>query len=284
MRKIYKDRWALITGASSGLGAVYAERLAARGAHVVLTARRVDRLEVLAGRIRQGGVRAEVLAGDLADPAMPGALLAGLRSRGIEPHMLIANAGFGLPGTYARTEWPAQAAFLQLMLTSYAELAHRMLPPMLAQGWGRILMVSSLAGLVPGGVGHTLYGASKAFLINFAQSLAAETAGTGVKVSAVCPGFTLTEFHDQNHTRAQISALPGFMVMKALPVVEASIRRLERDHTVFVPGRWNKTVALLARSLPISVAEALVARNSGRYRRAAPVSSSAAPSSTSSSG
>ncbi|MGE0409659.1 MAG: SDR family NAD(P)-dependent oxidoreductase, partial [Amphiplicatus sp.] len=146
--------------------------------------------------------------------------------------------------------WPAHRDFIEVMTTSYAHFARLCLPGMLERGWGRIIQVSSVAGLVPGGPGHTLYGASKAFLVSFTQSLAAECEGRGVKISAVCPGFTYTEFHDANQTRAIVSRLPKFMFMTSEAVVESALLALERDKTVHVPGLWNKFVVRLARSLP----------------------------------
>ncbi|MEM6648806.1 MAG: SDR family oxidoreductase [Pseudomonadota bacterium] len=280
MSDMYKNRWALITGASSGIGAAFAQALIKQGAHVVLVARREEKLNQIAQDARAAGVNAMVIPADLADPASPVMIMDQLTHENIDIDILINNAGFGLPGGYAETSWADQSYFLQLMVTSYAELAHRIFPTMLEKGWGRIINVASLAGLIPGASGHTLYGASKSFLISFSQSLAAEAYHKpGVKISAFCPGFTLTEFHDRNHTRAQINALPSFMVMEADKAVTGALKALEDQNTVYVPGGWNKFLAFLARSLPLSLAETLVRAQSAKFRRTQPLSSDESSSS-----
>jgi short-subunit dehydrogenase len=276
---MYQGRWALVTGASSGLGRHFALALAARGADVAITARREDRLAALATEIEGLGRRAVTIAADLYDPATPRSILDQMTARAGPVDILVNNAGFGMPGTFRTTLWDEQADFLQLMLTSYTELAHRTAGPMAERGWGRIVNVASLAGLVPGSAGHTLYAPVKSYLIVMSQALAAELESAGVHVTATCPGFTLTEFHDVNRTRDRISALPGFMVMRAEPVVEGSLRALETKKTVYVPGAWNKFVATLARTLPMSIGERLVRRQARRYRSQEPVSPTGSESS-----
>ena len=117
-------------------------------------------------------------------------------ARGIIVDGLVNNAGYGVPGAYVNSTWETQHAFLQVMVVAVAELTHRLLPGMLERGYGRILNVASLAGLVPAPAGHTLYAASKSFMIKFSESLAHEVGHRGVHVTALCPGFTLSEFHD----------------------------------------------------------------------------------------
>ncbi|MDB5456180.1 MAG: dehydrogenase, partial [Caulobacter sp.] len=200
-------RLALITGASSGIGAAFARIYASHGYDVALTARRADRLEALAAEIAlRFGVEAFAIPADLAQPDGVDVVLAGVEAQGRVVDALVNNAGYGLPGTYAQTAWSEQAVFLQVMLTAVCELTHKVLPGMVERRFGRIVNVASLAGLVPGAAGHTLYGATKSFLVKFSQSLHLETEAHGVHVTALCPGFTYSEFHDVNATRAQISA------------------------------------------------------------------------------
>jgi short-subunit dehydrogenase len=181
--------------------------------------------------------------------------------------VLINNAGYGLPGSYARTTWAEQSAFLQLMLTSVCELSHKALPGMLERRYGRIVNVASLAGLIPGAAGHTLYGATKSFLIKFSQSLHLETRGTGVEACAVCPGFTWSEFHDVNGTRDRVSkGTPRWAWQAAEAVVEEGWAATEAGRAVVVTGGANKAVAALAKLLPDQTALALMARGSGRIR------------------
>ncbi|MDZ7629561.1 MAG: SDR family oxidoreductase [Parvularculaceae bacterium] len=261
-------KWALVTGASAGIGEAFAEALAARGANVILTARRVDRLAMLAERLRAAhGVESLVVAADLSRAEAPIEIAAAVAAAGKPVDILVNNAGYGQPGHFQDVEWPVHRDFIELMMSSYAHLVRLFLPPMQQRGYGRIVNVASVAGLIPGSAGHTLYGAVKAFLISFSQSLAAENAGKGVNVSALCPGFTNSEFHDVNNTRALITALPRYMFMEAKPVVEGALDAVERGHVVYVPGMWNKFVITLIRFLPRPWGAALVHRQSQKFRR-----------------
>ena len=197
-------RLALITGASSGIGAAFARLYAEHGYDLALTARRADRLEAVADDMSlRYGVETLVIPADLADPAAPEALLGQIAAHGRAVDALVNNAGYGMPGAYLSAPWPEHGAFLQVMLTAVCELTHKVLPGMIERKFGRIVNVSSLSGLMPGSPGATLYTATKAFLVRFSQSLHLETQGTGVHVSALCPGLTYTEFHDANHMRDQ---------------------------------------------------------------------------------
>lgn len=262
-------RLALVTGASAGIGAALARGLAARGYDLVLTARRRDRLETLAEEVRlRFGVEALVLPEDLADPAAPERLLAAVDAAGRDVDALINNAGYGLPGVFAETGWQEQADFLQVLLHAPTELAHRSLPGMTDRRFGRILNVASLAGLLPGARGHTLYAATKAYLVRFSQSLHLETLNLGVHVSALCPGFTWSEFHDVNGTRDLArQSMPAWLWMGADEVAEAGLEALEANRPVCVPGAPNKAIAALAKLLPDDWALALVEAQSGRFRK-----------------
>jgi short-subunit dehydrogenase len=265
----YSGKWALITGASAGIGAAFARAYAAKDANLILVARREDRLRELAGELeKKHRVKTRIIAADLAEPSAPLAIFDSLQAEGTPVDILVNNAGYGMPGLYTDNDWPAHRAFLELMVTSYAQMTRHFLPGMIERKWGRIIQVASLAGLVPGSAGHTLYGPSKAFLVSFAQSLAAEGEGKGVKSSALCPGFTYSEFHDVNDTRGLVSQLPKYMFMKAEPVVDGAIKAVERGRAVYVPGAWNQFVAWLARTLPRPWAAEMVRRQSSRFRRA----------------
>lgn len=264
----YQGKWALITGASAGIGETFARSLAAKGANLVLTARRKDRLNALAAELAGAyAIKTMVIAADLADPLAPEEIARSLQGEGIKVDILVNNAGFGLPGYYLENDWRAHRDFLELMVTSYAHLTRLLLPSMIEKGYGRIIHVASVAGLIPGSAGHTMYGPAKAFLVSFAQSLAAECDGTGVNVSALCPGFTYSEFHDVNETRSLVSQLPNYMFMQSEPVVEGALQAVEKAHVVFVPGAWNKFTAWLIKALPRPWGAALVRRQSARFRR-----------------
>ncbi|MGE0040507.1 MAG: SDR family NAD(P)-dependent oxidoreductase [Vicinamibacterales bacterium] len=261
-------RTALVTGASAGIGRAFAEELARRGYGLVLTARRGDRLEALAAALGAAhGVPVTTIVEDLADPAAPARLVAAVGARGLAIDVLINNAGYGVPGRYAGTDWERQRDFLQVLVTAPAELAHRLLPGMLARRWGRIVNVASLAGLLPGVAGHTLYAASKALMVKFSESLALETAGAGVHVTALCPGFTYSEFHDVTGTRDQVSRLPRFMWLDAATVARQGCEAMARGVPVHVNGRINGAIATLARLLPQRLVWMLVRRSAGTFRK-----------------
>lgn len=260
-------RLAMVTGASAGIGAAFARLLAGQGFDLALVARRRERLEALRAQLDGPDARHLVLPGDLADPATPARLIAAVEAEGRAIDVLINNAGYGLPGAYANSSWEEQAAFIQVMTTAPAELAHRALPAMRAKSYGRIVNVASLAGLLPGSRGHTLYAASKAFLIRMSQSLNLECAADGVRVSALCPGFTYTEFHDVNGTRAQVSQTPSWMWKTAEDVAAAGWRGVEANEAIVVPGAASKGIAALGKLLPDAIAMAIVSSQSDRYRR-----------------
>lgn len=264
----YSGKWALITGASAGIGETFAKHYAGLGANIALTARRGDRLQALADTLREDhGVETCIITADLSNPGAPREIAAALQAKGVSPDILVNNAGFGMPGFFVASDWTAHRDFIELMVTSYAHLTRLFLPAMLERDYGRIINVASLAGLTPGAAGHTLYGASKAFLVGFSQSLSAECDQTGVNVTALCPGFTYSEFHDVNGAREIVSQLPGYMFMQAGPVVSGAVKAVERGKVVHVPGLWNKFVAWLARALPRSWAQALAKGQSKRFRR-----------------
>jgi hypothetical protein len=262
-------RLCLVTGASSGIGAASARVFASRGYDVALTARRADRLDALADEIRlRFGVEAFTLPGDLSDPETPDRLLAGVAEQGRHVDALVNNAGYGLPGAYVATPWHAQRAFLQLMLVSVCDLAHKVLPGMVDRRFGRIVNVASVAGLIPGSAGHTLYAASKSFLVKFSQSLHLECRDTGVHVSALCPGFTYSEFHDANGTRDRVSSnMPEWMWLGADEVAQVGYEAVEANRAVAVSGAPNKAVAAIAKILPDEWSLALMQKQSGRFRQ-----------------
>lgn len=257
----------LVTGASAGIGEAFARELAARGHDLVLVARREDRLRALADELQRAhGNSCEVIAADLSDPAAPESLCRALESRGLQVDWLVNNAGYGLPGTLVAHPWQAHADFIQVMMTAPTELTWRLLPGMRERRYGRVVNVASLAGFVPGTAGHTLYAASKAYLIKLSQSLALENRDAGVHVSALCPGFTRSEFHDVTGTRQKMNAMPGFMWLTADEVARQGIEAVEHGTVVHVPGRINRTIKAITEWLPDRLALWLSHRQSGRYR------------------
>jgi short-subunit dehydrogenase len=260
-------RWALVTGASAGIGAAFARELASRGVSLVLTARRDDRLTALAAELSaRHNVRVECITADLADSTAPQTLCGDIQRRGIEIDVLVNNAGYGLPGHYPAQPWSAHAQFLQVMVQAPCHLAYLLLPGMQQRSYGRIINVASLAGLIPGSAGHTMYGASKAFLIKFSQSLALENRARGVNVCAVCPGFTYSEFHDVTGTRKIVSKMPQWMWLSAEDVARQGVDAVEHGEIVYVTGRVNRMIKALVKLIPDKFALRLVQKRSKDFR------------------
>ena len=261
-------RTALVTGASAGIGLALAEVFAREGWDLVLSARRADRLHAAATDLaHRFGCQVHVVVADLADPSAPTRIVDEVTHAGIRVDALVNNAGYGLPGLFADTTWKDQADFLQVMVTAVAELTHRFLPGMIERRYGRIINVASLAGLVPGSAGHTLYGASKALLITFSQSLALEGLPHNVHVTALCPGFTYSEFHDVNGTRPLVSQMPRFMFMGAATVARQGYDAVMRGQAVYVNGRVNRAIAQTVRYLPQWLLRGVLRRAAGKYRK-----------------
>ncbi|MGH8215844.1 MAG: SDR family NAD(P)-dependent oxidoreductase [Rhodanobacteraceae bacterium] len=259
-------RRALVTGASAGIGAEFAHQLAARGCDLVVTARRGERLQALASELRaRHGGDVQVVADDLAAPAAPARIVAAAASKG-PIDILINNAGYGVPGHYDRVDWDTHARFMQVLVEAPLQLCHLLLPAMRERGYGRIVNVASLAGLVPATPGNTLYGPAKAFLMRVSQALALENRAHGIHVCALCPGFTRSEFHDVSQARGLVSKLPGWMWTDADDVVRAGLDAVERGRVVCVPGRINRATKVLMDLLPDRLALGLVARRAKHFR------------------
>jgi uncharacterized protein len=262
-----KPRCALVTGASAGIGSAFARELAARRYSLVLTARRTDRLEALAAQLRtQHGVDVNCIPCDLADPGAPRFLEEEIARRGLVVDVLVNNAGYGVTGTFLTKPWQTHAEFIQVLMTAPAELCYRFLPGMRERGYGRIINVASLAGLIPAPAGHTLYAASKAYLIRFSQALALENRRLGVNVMALCPGFTFSEFHDVTGTREQMKSMPTWLWMAAEPVVRDALDAVDRGDVVRVSGRVNRTIKRLFAWLPDRLALRLIDQRGKDFR------------------
>ncbi len=259
--------YALVTGASAGIGAAFARELALRGHALVLTARRLDRLEALADELRAAhGVAVECIACDLADPGAPDLLLAETQRRGIAIDVLVNNAGYGVTGSLVSRDWKTHAEFIEVMIAAPTALCHRFIPGMRARGFGRVINVASFAGLMPAPAGHTLYAASKSYLIRFSEALALENRHHGINVCALCPGFTLSEFHDVTGSRKSVSKMPGWVWLDAREVARDGLDAVERGIVVRVVGVRYRMIKALFKLLPDALALRLIAAYSGNFR------------------
>jgi short-subunit dehydrogenase len=240
--------WAVVTGASSGLGALFAEKLAQRGLPLVLAGRDEARLTDVRERVQRlaPGIDVELVVGDLGSRAGVEALVAVLQERVID--VLVNNAGFGTYGRLAEVDADRDRDLIAVNVDALVRLTHAVLPGMLARGHGQILNVASTIAFQPAPYQAT-YGASKAFVLSFSQALWAETKGSGVSVTALCPGPTRTGFVD-----ALDADVSGTAIYRKLaspePVVAAGLRALDRGRPVVVPGMRNWVMANAARLSP----------------------------------
>jgi short-subunit dehydrogenase len=257
---------ALVTGASSGIGAAFARALAARGWDLALTARRTDRLEALASELAAAhGIEAFAIAQDLSVLGAAAAILDVIAERGRHVDVLVNNAGFSIPQSFAAVPWQAQQDFLMTLVVNACGLAHGVIPGMAARRAGRIINVASLAGFAPGVAGHSLYPGAKSLMISFSQALDAEYRASGLKVTALCPGFVTTEFATANGTRAVMDASPRRLFQTPEQVVAAALAANDAGRVVVVPGWWNVLAAILMRHLPLGLVRALLMRGSAKY-------------------
>jgi hypothetical protein len=258
--------YALITGASSGIGAAIAREYARRGVPLILTARREERLRQLAAELAPL-VPIEIIVADLEAEGAPAAIVAEIERRGLGVRILVNNAGYGVPGRYLASTWNTHASFLQIMIGAVSELTWRLLPSIRAHQAGRILNVASVAALITGADGQTLYAPVKAYMVRFSESLSLENADRGVHVTALCPGFTWSEFHDVTGSRAILNRMPNWIWLQADEVARAGIDAVEHGRVVAVPGLLYKLICLICKLLPAPWVLALMRRNSRKFRR-----------------
>ena len=243
----------LVTGASAGLGAEFARQCAARGEELVIAARREDRLRALADEI---GGRVHVMPADLAAPDGPERLMAAIAAEGLMVGTLINNAGFGLSGSFAALPLDRQREMIDLNVRALTELCHRVIPEMKARGQGAILNVASTAAFQPGP--HiAVYFATKAYVLSFSEALHQELKGSGIRVTALCPGPTRTEFAE---VAGVTSKSFDRFAAPAEGVVKAGLTGLARNRAVVIPGLTNKFTAQSSRFLPRALMRRIVAR------------------------
>jgi uncharacterized protein len=238
---------ALVTGASSGIGLVYATALARRGYHLILVARRRDRLEALATELADTyGIEAAVVTADLTSDE--GIMrVSQVIAATPDLNLLVNNAGFGLAGTFADSDIDRHLDIIKLHIHAVIRLTRAALPAMLARGRGAVVNVSSLISFYPI-YGSTSYAGTKCYLQAFTEVLHQELMGTGVRAQCLCPGFVHTEL--QGTADIDKLAIPDFAWMKPEPVVERSLRDLEHDEVISVPGLGYRLLATLRRLLP----------------------------------
>lgn len=266
MTSRWRGSWALVTGASAGIGQAIAEQLAAEGTNLFLTARRLDRLNEIADWLRmQRGIEVETFAADLSQPDAPERIFAQTESSGIQPALLVNNAGFGLFGEFRSSDRARLLSMVQVNCSAVVALTHLYLPGMLDRRAGDILIVSSTAAFqsVPY---HSVYAATKGFDLLFAEGLAEELADSGVHVCALCPGNTESEFHERAGEPTDVP----LQRQKADEVARLGLEGLSNGKHTVICGFGNLVGMEIQRFLPRRLVSSVSAKIFRPKQRAKP--------------
>jgi short-subunit dehydrogenase len=243
----------LITGASSGIGLAFAREFAEQGFDVVLVARRENKLNEIATEIKaQHGAMATVIVGDLADPSTPQAIFDTIKQKDITIDVLVNSAGYSIDEKFLDTSWETHANYIQVLSTSLAHMCHLFAPGMKERNYGRIINISSIAAFSPQ-LSGSLYGAAKSFVLDFTQAIDLELKPHNVFCTALCPGFTYSEFHDAMGVREAVNKLPKLLWMDAQTVAKEGIRAVMEGKTVHINGLLNQGVSHVLSILPVRV-------------------------------
>lgn len=248
MNREKRGKVAMITGASTGIGAELAKRFAEGGFDLVLVARSRDKLERLAEEMKKRfDISVQVIVKDLSDPAATEELIRKLESEDIRVHVLVNNAGVGVYGPFLETDWEREREMIRLNMEALTRLTKAFLPGMIQRGEGKILNVASTAAFQPGPL-MAVYYASKAYVLSFTEAIAEELRGTGVTVTALCPGPTRTAFGE----RAGFGTSKVFQYgeMDAETVAREGYRGLLAGKKVVIPGLSNRLLIGMVRLLP----------------------------------
>ncbi len=253
-----EGKWALVTGASSGLGEEFARQLAAGGLNLVLVARREERLRATAGELAKAhGIQTKVIAADLSRADAPRAIYDQLRADGIAVDVLVNNAGFGLYGKFTDIVWDREQQMLDIDIATVVHLTRLFVPDMVARRSGYVLQVASIGAFLPSPL-YASYSAAKAFVLSFSEAINFELRGSGVSVTTTCPGVTRTEFHavsGQEYTLFQ-----RLTMMDPEPCVRASINAMLRRKSSVVPGLLNALMVWSLRLTPRRLMTAIAHR------------------------
>ena len=263
--QVFKGRWALVTGSSAGIGAALARELAAQGAKLILTARRLDRLEALRAELAAQGAEVRIVAADLNDPAAPELLYNATEGAGLKVEILVNNAGLGQYGAFNQSPVEQELSQVRVNCEAVVRLTRLFVPRMVERRSGWVLVVASTASFQP--VPYlTTYAATKAFDRFFALGLAAEVARFGVRVMALCPGPTESEFF----SIARAGAIRGRQVQSAEDVARQAVQALARGHQTLIPSFSGRFTAFLVRFLPVGLITRFVEKGGRRAASFAP--------------
>jgi hypothetical protein len=243
------NKWALVTGASSGIGAELARIYAEHNYNLIVVARREDKLNTLADELRRKGVDVHVIAMDLSLKKSPQQLFDAVQNLEVRVDVLVNNAGFTYHGPFVDMTSNMVADMAQLNIATVAALAHHFAGPMVKAGDGRILNVSSTTGFQPV-PGYALYASGKAFLLSFTEALSEELKGTGVSVTALCPGLTDTAMAESVQSDEGLPSIPAFMISDVKSVAQEGYDAANRREVIRIPGLANQMTTFWVQNQP----------------------------------
>jgi uncharacterized protein len=256
-------RTALITGATGGIGLELARCFARDGYQLILVARRAAELNALAQRfVQDHKIKVETISADLSEPRSADELVAEIGRRGLRVDVLVNNAGYGQYGAFIETDADAELRMINLNMVTLTRLSKLLLPGMVARRWGKIMNVASTAAFMPGPL-MAVYYASKAYVLSLSEALNEELRGSGVSVTALCPGPTQTDFQ----ARAKMEdtrLMQSRQVMDAATVAQIGYEALMRSQPLVIPGRMNRLQAFATRLLPRRIVPGMVRRAQAR--------------------
>lgn len=262
-----KKTYALITGASSGIGLQIANNLASKGYNLILTARREDRLLTIANEIAEKfDVKVDYISCDLSDIDTPKQIFKFCLSRGYEVEILINNAGYGIASPFHETPMEVEEDFIRVLGTSVIALSKIFLPTMIERQSGKIMIVSSVASFSPPSSIQALYGPIKTFMNRFSDAININYNHLGITSTALCPGFTVTEFHAASGVQNEMDRVPSFMKFSAERVAKEGVDAMFAGKPICVPTMTYKTLVFMLKYLPASILSLLGGKLApGRY-------------------
>lgn len=262
-----KKTYALITGASSGIGLQIANNLASKGYNLILTARREDRLLTIANEIAEKfDVKVDYISCDLSDIDTPKQIFKFCLSRGYEVEILINNAGYGIASPFHETPMEVEEDFIRVLGTSVIALSKIFLPSMIERQSGKIMIVSSVASFSPPSSIQALYGPIKTFMNRFSDAININYNHLGITSTALCPGFTVTEFHAASGVQNEMDRVPSFMKFSAERVAKEGVDAMFAGKPICVPTMTYKTLVFMLKYLPASILSLLGGKLApGRY-------------------
>ena len=262
-----KKTYALITGASSGIGLQIANNLASKGYNLILTARREDRLLTIANEIAEKfDVKVDYISCDLSDIDAPKQIFKFCLSRDYEVEILINNAGYGIATPFHETSMEDEEDFIRVLGTSVIALSKIFLPSMIERQSGKIMIVSSVASFSPPSSIQALYGPIKTFMNRFSDSININYNHLGITSTALCPGFTVTEFHTSSGVQNEMDRVPSFMKFSAERVAKEGVDAMFSGKPICVPTITYKTLVFMLKYLPASILSLLGGKLApGRY-------------------